>query len=267
MRGKLAARENSAASLTYQLNPWDLQPLLSVIVPVFNEQGTVGELLERVLAVQCEKQIIVVDDCSGDRTPEILREWQDENKIQLICHEHNRGKGAAIRTGLQYARGEFTIIQDADLEYDPKDYLVVIAPLLSGEAQVVYGSRYIRNKTPNGQKWNLFRYGVCLLNISVRAIYGVRLTDEATCYKAFHTADLQAMELACERFEFCPEVTAKACRLGLRIHEVPISYHARTAAAGKKICYRDGLSAVWTLWKWRKWLPRSGAGATAERGL
>jgi dolichol-phosphate mannosyltransferase len=256
MRRRLAARERSPTGLSRQANPGDSRPLLSVIVPVFNEQETVGELLEQVLVEQCDKEIIVVDDGSSDQTSQILRQWQDNNRIQLIHHERNRGKGAAIRMGLKYARGQFTIIQDADFEYDPQDYLSLLAPLLSGEAQVVYGSRYFGRDTTRGKRRNLFRFGVSLLNLCVRAIYGVRLTDEATCYKAFPTAVLNAMELQCERFEFCSEVTAKACRMGLKIHEIPISYRPRTASAGKKIRYRDGVTCIWTLWKWRNWEPQ-----------
>ncbi len=226
-------------------------PLLTVIVPAYNEQRTIGELLALVLAVPCNKQVIVVDDCSTDGTASALQAWR-ERGVQVVLHPKNRGKGAAIRTGLAHAQGHFTIIQDADLEYDPADYLHVIRPLVEGRAQVVYGSRYLQADRRAG-KGDLFRHGVSLLNWAVRILYGAKLTDEATCYKALPTALLREMDLQCERFEFCPEVTAKICRMGLPILEVPISYRPRSASEGKKIRYRDGLQALGTLWRWRKW--------------
>jgi dolichol-phosphate mannosyltransferase len=226
--------------------------LLTVIVPVFNEAGTVEEMLRRVLAAPYDKQVIVVDDGSTDGTTTLLEKW--EGKVELLRHSRNRGKGAAIRTGLEHVRGRFVIIQDADLEYDPRDYPRLIEPLLRGEAQVVYGSRYLRNlRRGEGKPGRLFRWGVSVLNLCVRLWYGVRLTDEATCYKAVPTSLLRQMDLQCERFEFCPEVTAKICRLGLRILEVPIHYHPRTVEAGKKIRWRDGWDALATLWQWRNW--------------
>ena len=230
-------------------------PLLTVIVPVYNEVQTIEELLRRVLAAPFEKQVVVVDDGSTDGTVEVLERWEGHAQVELLRHSKNRGKGAAIRTGLEHAVGRFTIIQDGDLEYHPEDYPRLIEPLLSGEAQVVYGSRYLRRKGEPRRRWRLFRCGVAALNVCVRLLYGARLTDEATCYKAFPTEVLRAMELECERFEFCPEVTAKACRLGLTIWEVPISYDARSVQAGKKIRWTDGLEALAALWRWRKWQP------------
>jgi len=168
------------------------------------------------------------------------------------------GKGRAIRTALAAAKGQFTIIQDADLEYWPEDYPRLLEPLLAGEAVVVYGSRYLRESVTK-RRFTVFRFGVSLLNVAVRVLYGVRLTDEATCYKVFPTEVLRAMDLECERIEFCPEVTAKACRMGLRIAEVPVRYNARTKKEGKKIRWRDGLTAIWTLWKWRNWQPPEAA--------
>ncbi len=227
--------------------------LLTVIVPVYNEVGTIDELLRRVVAAPYEKQVIVVDDGSTDGTAEVLERWEGHAQVELLQHSKNRGKGAAIRTGLEHAQGRFTIIQDGDLEYDPEDYPRLIEPLLAGEAQVVYGSRYLRRAGGPRQYWSPFRCGVAVLNVCVRLLYGARLTDEATCYKAFPTDMLRAMDLECERFEFCPEVTAKACRLGLTIHEVPISYDARSIQAGKKIRWTDGLQALAALWRWHNW--------------
>jgi len=283
--------------------------MLTVIIPVYNEARTVVELLGRVAAAPYAKQVVVVDDGSTDGTAEIFSAWHCHADFEILCHGTNRGKGAAIRTGLERARGRFTIIQDADLEYDPADYPLLIEPLLAGRADVVYGSRYMRaapcirgtavpaagvgapaltaGKTPapcsgvpavipgdrswiaglqpapradgtpapSRPRWTRFRCGVELLNWAVRILFGARLTDEATCYKAFPTDALRKMNLACERFEFCPEVTAKALRMGLRILEVPIHYDARTFQAGKKIRWTDGLTAIATLWKWRSWRP------------
>ena len=228
-------------------------PTLSVIIPALNEAATIESLLERVIAAPYDKQIIVVDDGSSDSTLGVLKACRQQFGIEIFAHEVNRGKGAAIRTGIQAARGRFLVIQDADLEYDPQDYPKLVEPLLQGTAQVVYGSRYLRRPEAKGPAW--CRMGVRALNVAVRAIYGQRLTDEATCYKTFATPLIKSLDLECERFEFCPEVTAKVCRMGIPILEVPISYRARSAAEGKKIRLRDGIEALRTLWRWRNWQP------------
>ncbi|MGO8751788.1 MAG: glycosyltransferase family 2 protein [Thermoguttaceae bacterium] len=237
-------------------------PLLTVIVPVFNESATIDQVLRRVLSAPYRKQVIVVDDGSSDGTAEVLEAWEGHPAVELLAHGRNRGKGAAIRTALENARGRFTIIQDADLEYDPQDYPDLIEPLLSGDAQVVYGSRTLNRHWAHGQRWNLFALGVRVLNVCLRLLYGARVTDEATCYKAFPTATLKAMALQCEGFEFCPEVTAKACRLGLKILEVPIHYEPRSVREGKKIRWSDGWKALLTLWRYRHW--RCDLGRTIE---
>ncbi len=231
-------------------------PLLTVVIPVYNEAPTVDALLRRVLAAPYDKQVIVVDDGSTDGTGDILARWADSPGIEVFTHPSNRGKGTAIRTALQAARGRFTLIQDADLEYDPADYPRLVEPLLAGQADVVYGSRRLGGQS---RRWSVLGLGVSLLNVCVRLLYGVRITDEATCYKAFHTAALRAMDLRCERFEFCPEVTAKSCRMGLRIVEVPIRYHGRTTREGKKLRWHDGIEALRTLWRWRGWEPPQAA--------
>lgn len=241
------------------------QELLTVIIPVYNEAGTIHQLLQRVLAVPYHKQIIVIDDGSTDETTAMLEKWAGQ--VDLLRHSRNRGKGAAIRTALDHARGRFVVIQDADLEYNPQDYPRLIEPLLRGKADVVYGSRYMRRSRIEHQPMRVFRFGVSVLNLCVRVLYGVRLTDEATCYKAFPTLLLRGLGLECEGFEFCPEVTAKIGRMGLKILEVPISYDARTVQAGKKVRWRDGWQAFRTLWKWRRWHPRAMTRAPSRPSL
>jgi dolichol-phosphate mannosyltransferase len=224
--------------------------MLTVIIPVYNEEGTVEELLRRVRdGPYPNKEVIVVDDGSGDGTAEILRPWRDVPGFVVLRHAQNRGKGSAIRTALARAHGHITVIQDADLEYDPADYPLLVEPIRRGECEVVYGSRYLRRA--GGVPWTKFRLAVVVLNLLVRLLYGRRLTDEATCYKAFRTDLLRHLDLRAERFEFCPEVTAKLCRLGQRIAEVPIGYHPRPGKAGKKIGWRDIRPTLWTLLKWR----------------
>lgn len=228
---------------------------LSVIVPVFNEDRTISEVLKRLARVPYTKEVIVVNDGSFDETAGRLAEWRGVSSVKVFEHDRNLGKGRAIRTGLIHARGRFVIIQDADLEYDPEDYGRLLDPLLGENGDLVFGSRRLTRRW-NWRDWlNPFYYGVSLLNCLVRLWYGVRLTDEATCLKVFPLWALRAMDLECERFEFCPEVTAKACRMGLKILEVPISYHPRSVRDGKKIRFRDGWEAVRTLWKFRHWNP------------
>lgn len=231
----------------------DAAPLLSVLVPVFNERATIAEILQRILDVDLDKEVVVVDDGSTDGTRDVLREWDGRAGIRVLLHPQNQGKGMAVRTALAAARGRYCLVQDADLEYNPAEYPRLLAPLQAGSAQVVYGSRYLRGA--RNDRWRLFRQGVRLLNGMVRILYGARLTDVSTCHKLLSTELLRSLELECRRFEFCPEVTAKLCRLGVTIHEVPISYLPRTLAEGKKIRLRDGWEAIQTLWKYRRWRP------------
>jgi len=220
--------------------------ILSAIIPVYNEQDTIREVLERVIRVPVEKEIIVVDDGSNDRTPQILEGFSD--RVIIITHENNRGKGAAIRTGLARARGEITIIQDADLEYDPAEYGRLIQPILDGETEVVYGSR---NLQKNRRSSMSFYLGGVLLSKITNLLYASNITDEATCYKVFKTSVLRNLNLISDGFEFCPEVTSKLLRGGYRIKEVPISYHPRAFSQGKKITWVDGIKAILTLLKYR----------------
>ncbi len=230
-----------------------MAPLLTVIVPAYNEATTIKRLLDAVAAVPCGKQIVVVDDGSTDGTAAAIDGWTrchgGEIEIDQVRHRINRGKGAAIRTGLTLARGEVVLIQDADLEYDPEDYPALIGPILSGDAEIVFGSRYLR--TDNSLPWSLNRLCVLLLNGIVLVLYRRKLTDEATCYKAFRTVLLRRMDLRCERFEFCPEVIAKACFMGIGIVEVPVKYLPRSHHDGKKIRWWDGVEAIATLIRWR----------------
>lgn len=237
----------------------DRTTTLTVIVPVYNEAATVRAAVDAARDQACVAEVIVVDDGSTDGTSTALADGCRDDRVRVVAHAVNRGKGAAIRTGLELACGRFTVIQDADLEYDPAEYPKLLEPLLAGRADVVYGSRYLRG-TPSGERFRAFRYGVAGLNMAVRAWYGVRLTDEATCYKLFPTEVLRAMDLQCERFEFCPEVTAKACRMGLRIVEVPITYRSRARSEGKKLRWQDGWQALRCLWRWRRWQPPSDQG-------
>ena len=220
--------------------------LLTVIIPVFNEERTLDEILTKVLSVEPRnKEIIVVNDCSTDSTKTILEKWSDKKHLFVIHHEINRGKGVAIRSALKNASGEYTIIQDADLEYDPHDFMLLLVPLMEGVADVVYGSRSLTREQGNPDRFflNPFRICVSLLNLTVGLLYRQKITDEATCYKLFPTAILKSMQLECERFEFCPEVTAKAARMNLRLLELPIHYTPRKITEGKKIGLRDAWQA------------------------
>jgi dolichol-phosphate mannosyltransferase len=232
-------------------------PLLTVIVPVFNERATIDQLLHRVLTAPYTKQVVVVDDGSTDGTDAILSAWEREGRIEVFRHFRNRGKGRAIRTALDHASGRFVVIQDGDLETDPQDYSLLLAPLLEGRADFVIGSRFVDPAHMQVSVAPVFRIGVRVLNLAVRLLYGMRVSDEACCYKVFPTNILKAFDLQCERFDFCPEVVAKASRIGLRTVEVPVRYYPRTATEGKKLRYRDGLAAMRCLWRLRGWRPRS----------
>lgn len=242
------------------------RPVLSVIIPVYNEAPTIVMLLHVVANAAYNKQIIVVDDGSTDAGVDLVERWAQNAQchVTILRHQVNRGKGMAIRTGLEAATGQLVLIQDADLEYEPADYPRLVEPILDGGADVVFGSRYLSGEYSAARL--LHRFGVCVLNLLVRLLYGQLVTDEATCYKVMPTRLLRRFDLKCERFEFCAEVTAKVCRLKLRLVEVPIRYRPRTAAEGKKIRWHDGLQAVWTLLRWRfARLEALGSDETQER--
>lgn len=231
---------------------------VSVIVPVYNEASHVDELLQAIHASPVKKEIIIVDDGSTDGTREKLQALAPADDVTIVFHEKNCGKGAAIRTALAYARGEYVLIQDSDLEYDPQDYPALLRPLEEGKANVVYGVR--PDRPERGLRFFL---GAKLLTHLTNLLYGARIHDEATCYKAIRRSLLGHVELKCLRFEFCPEVTAKLCRMGETIAEVPISYNPRSAVEGKKIRHSDGWQAIATLIRYRfvprgRWLRSTG---------
>jgi len=218
---------------------------LSVIMPVFNEENTIEEIIDRVKKVDVDKQIIIVDDGSTDRTREILKNLQDEN-IRVIYHTRNQGKGSAIRTAIPYIEGEATIIQDADLEYDPQDYHRLSRPILEGKAKIVYGSRLLRFNKPIYLR---FLLGNKFLTWLINVLYHSRITDSYTCYKAFQTDVLRSLTLRAKRFEFEAEITVKLLKKGYQLYEVPISYSPRTLREGKKIGWRDALLGILTILK------------------
>lgn len=235
------------ASILCRNMPDANRPDVTVLVPALNEEDTIAEVVERLLSLPLRVEVIVIDDGSTDRTTEILKSYKD--RVRILRNEQRSGKGSAIRQALPFATGRATVIQDADLEYFPEEIPMLVAPILSGASKVVYGTRFsqglprdmaLPNKVVN-----------ILLALSVRLLFGFRITDEATCYKAFETEFLRSFGLACRRFEFCPEVTAKSLRRGAKIVEIPIRYTPRSKAAGKKIRWTDAPDAFWTLLKYR----------------
>lgn len=222
---------------------------LSIIVPVYNEERTLPVILGRLLDIPVDKEIIVVDDASRDGSPAILRTLADENKIILLSHEVNRGKGAAIRTGLDHAAGEYTVIQDADLEYNPNDIVRMLETAERQNADAVFGDRV--HNPESGISYRRYYWGGRFLTLLANILYRVNISDESTCYKMVRTRLLKSLDLTCKRFEFCPEVVAKLGKRKIKIYEIPISYSPRKMEEGKKIRWRDGLIAIWTLLKLR----------------
>lgn len=229
--------------------------VLSIIVPIYNEEKTIIQLLDKVQRVdlgEIEKEIIIVDDHSMDYTNKLAKEYVASHRnVSLIVQDNGlKGKGSAIKTGLKHATGQIIIIQDADLEYEPEDYPALIEPLLKGEAQVVYGSRSIMKSNVKHAGFIFFLGGIFLTKLA-NFLYNIKITDEPTCYKVFDSQVLRSLDLKCKRFEFCPEVTAKIAKKKIKIQEVPIRYYPRSVKQGKKIEWRDGLEAIWTLLKYR----------------
>lgn len=247
------------------------RPRLSVVIPVYNERNTIEEILERVVRVDIEKEVIVVDDGSTDGTREVLeklarefaesaadeRPWRSTRDgkakadIRIFFEAKNCGKGAALRVGFQQARGETVIVQDADLEYDPEEYYRLLEPIEHGLADVVYGSRFLGGP----HRVLFFWHSVAnkLLTVLSNMFTDLNLSDVWTCYKAFKRGVLEEIQLREDRFGFEPEVTAKIARGGWRVYEVPISYHGRTYAEGKKITWRDGVRGIWVILRCRRW--------------
>jgi len=221
---------------------------LSVVIPVYNERQWIRELVRRVAAVPIPKEILIVDDCSTDGTREILRDLERQVDVRVIYQLHNQGKGAALRTGFQHARGDIILVQDADLEYDPAEYPHLIQPILNNQADVVYGSRFIGEKHRVLYYWHYVANKV--LTTLSNMFTNLNLTDMETCYKVFRREVLASIRLKSNRFGFEPEITAKVARHGhppWRIYEVPISYSGRTYEEGKKIGLRDALNALYCI--------------------
>ena len=229
----------------------DISPCLTAVMPVYNEATTVGEVVKVVLAQRPVQQLVIVDDCSRDGTwDQLLPLAKADSRIKLVRHEVNQGKGAALRTGIAHATSEIVVIQDADLEYDPAEYYRLLTPMLSGKAEVVFGSRFLGS--PGGHRVLYYWHSVGnnVLTTFSNMATDLNLTDMETCYKTFRREVIQQIKIEENRFGFEPEITAKVAKLPVRIYEVGISYHGRTYAEGKKIGWRDGFRALWCIFKY-----------------
>lgn len=229
-----------------------MKKTLSIIIPAYNEISTIKEMLSQIEQVDIgpvKKEIIIVDDGSTDGTRDFLD--KQIKKYKVVFHKKNMGKGFAVRTGIKNATGDIIIIQDADLEYDPNDYKKLITPILQGKSKVVYGSRRLHKKNKQYSGFSFFVGGVGLTIIANILYPNLKITDEPTCYKVFRSDVIKSIPLECKRFEFCPEVTAKVAKRHIKIKEIPIKYFPRHSDEGKKIKWKDGVEAVWTLLKYR----------------
>jgi len=220
-----------------------------VIIPCFNEKTTIEEIVEAVRNTGIVHEILIVDDGSVDGTRDILPKWDGDPLVRVIYHEKNQGKGAAVRTGFKAATGEVLLIQDADLEYDPREYPSLMKPIEEGKAKVVYGSRFLGGPRKTMYFWNMIANKI--LTITTNVLYNSILSDMETCYKVFRVEVVRDLPLRSRRFEFEPEITAKVLKRRYRIYEVPISYNGREWNEGKKIKWTDAPIAAWTLFRYR----------------
>ncbi len=229
---------------------------LSILIPAYNEESTIFRILEKVeevsLPLGIKKEYIVVDDASADGTKEEVERFRNtypNADLKYVRHELNKGKGFAIRTAISKATGDVMVVQDADLEYDPADFIPLLEYISEHDSKVIYGSRFLNKH--NSHSYMSFYWGGRTVSAITNLLYGQHLTDEPTCYKMFDAELLRNIPLECERFEFCPEVTAKVAKLGYKIPEIPIKYYPRSIDEGKKISWKDGVEAILTLIKYR----------------
>ena len=222
---------------------------LSIVIPIYNERETLETLIARVNSVDYDKEILLIDDFSSDGTREVLKKYENKENFQVLYHDHNQGKGAALRTGFSNVNGDIIIIQDADLEYNPADYGTLIEPILDGRADVVYGSRFLGG--PHRVLFFWHSIGNMVLTTFSNMLTNINLTDMETGYKVFTKKVNDTLTFKCDRFGFEPEFTAKVAKTNFRIYEVPISYNGRDYSEGKKITWKDGVAAIWYIIKFK----------------
>ena len=222
---------------------------LSIVIPIYNERETLETLIAKVNSVDYDKEILLIDDFSSDGTREVLKKYENKENFQVLYHDHNQGKGAALRTGFSNVNGDIIIIQDADLEYNPADYGTLIEPILDGRADVVYGSRFLGG--PHRVLFFWHSIGNMVLTTFSNMLTNINLTDMETGYKVFTKKVNDTLTFKCDRFGFEPEFTAKVAKNNFRIYEVPISYNGRDYSEGKKITWKDGVAAIWYIIKFK----------------
>ena len=222
---------------------------LSIVIPIYNERETLETLIAKVNSVDYDKEILLIDDFSSDGTREVLKKYENKENFQVLYHDHNQGKGAALRTGFSNVNGDIIIIQDADLEYNPADYGTLIEPILDGRADVVYGSRFLGG--PHRVLFFWHSIGNMVLTTFSNMLTNINLTDMETGYKVFTKKVNDTLTFKCDRFGFEPEFTAKVAKNNFRVYEVPISYNGRDYSEGKKITWKDGVAAIWYIIKFK----------------